>query len=102
MRSSGKSNCLEADGWEAWQLEGHTETVTAIAFMPDRFLLASASEDGSICLWESAERLVQTLSGADDGFSCLAWQLQGQFLAGGGHNGELLIWAKSFAGQRFA
>ncbi|WP_082348688.1 WD40 repeat domain-containing protein [Planktothricoides sp. SR001] len=91
----------EADGWEAWELEGHTETVTAIAFSPDRFLLASASEDGRVCLWDSAEELVQILSGADDGFSCLAWQPQGQFLAAGGQNGELLIWAKSIAGQGF-
>jgi WD40 repeat protein len=54
------------------------------------------------CIWDSAERLVQTLSGADDGFSCLAWQPQGQFLAAGGENGELLIWAKSMAGQGFS
>jgi WD40 repeat protein len=82
-------------GWEAWGLELHEKVVNAIGFQPHTFLLASASEDGQLCLWYKAEQLLQILEGADGGFSCLAWHHQGQFLAAGGCGGELLVWAKS-------
>jgi WD-40 repeat-containing protein len=82
-------------GWEAWGLELHEKVVNAIGFQPHTFLLASASEDGQLCLWYKAEQLLQILEGADGGFSCLAWHPQAQFLAAGGCGGELLVWAKS-------
>ena len=91
----------EASGCEGWVLEGHLEVVNALGFQPSTFLLASASKDGRVCLWDSAEQLVQTLEGASNGFSCLAWQPLGQLLATGGHNGELLIWSRSTSGQGF-
>jgi WD40 repeat protein len=82
-------------------LDLHEDTVQAIAFQPGTFLLASASSDGFVCLWQEAEQVAQILEGASDGFSCLAWHPQGQdgsqtspLLAAGGQNGELLIWAK--------
>lgn len=81
----------EGLGWESLVLEGHEEVATAIAFQPNTFLLASASADGRICLWQSAEELVQTLGGVSQGFSCIAWQPQGKLLAAGGDNGELLV-----------
>jgi WD40 repeat protein len=91
----------ESAGWEARMLDLHEDTVQAIAFQPGTFLLASASSDGFVCLWQEAEQVAQILEGASDGFSCLAWHPQGQdgsqtspLLAAGGQNGELLIWAK--------
>jgi WD40 repeat protein len=82
----------ESVGWESWGLEVHEKVVRAIAFQPNTFLLASASEDGQLCLWQEAEHLVQIIEDAEDGFSCLAWHPQGQFLAAGGNNGELLVY----------
>jgi WD40 repeat protein len=81
----------ESVGWEAWELEVHEKVVRAIAFQPNTFLLASASEDGQLCLWQEAEHLVQIIKGVEAGFSCLAWHPQGQFLAAGRNNGELLV-----------
>ena len=92
----------ESVGWEAWGLEVHEKVVRAIAFQPHTFLLASASEDGQLCLWYEAEQLLQILEGAEAGFSCLSWHPQGQFLAAGGDNGELLLWAKSLRGKGFS
>lgn len=91
----------ESIGWEGWGLEVHEKVVRAIAFQPNTFLLASASEDSQVCLWQEAEELLQILEGAEAGFSCLYWHPQGQFLAAGGDNGELLVWSKSMRGKGF-
>jgi len=88
----------ESVGWEGWALEVHENVVNAIGFQPNTFILASASEDGQVCLWENAEELLQILEGADGGFSCLAWHPQGQFLAAGGCGGELLVWRQGIGG----
>ena len=92
----------ESAGWEARVLDLHEGIVQAIAFQPDTFLLASAADDGYLCLWQEAEQVAQILEGVTAGFSSLAWHPQGQrrtqglpLLAAGGQNGELLIWAKA-------
>jgi WD40 repeat protein len=88
-------------GWESWVLDSHAEVVQAIAFQPGTFLLASAADDGWVCLWQKAKQVAQVLEGAPNGFSCLAWHPQGEKLAAGGQNGELLIWSKTARGQGF-
>lgn len=87
---------LEDDslGWEARVLTNHVEVISAIAFAPQNFLLASAAADGWLCLWDKAKEVSQILTGVSAGFSCLAWHPQGNFLAAGGEQGELLIWSK--------
>jgi WD40 repeat protein len=90
-----------AVGWRATLLKQHSETVRAIAFQPDTFLLASAAEDGRLCLWQHAQRLSQVLEGAPKGFACVEWHPQGAQLAAGGRNGEVLIWSQEQRGQGF-
>ncbi|MEZ2231384.1 hypothetical protein [Microcoleus sp.] len=87
----------ESVGWEAWGLEVHEKVVQAIGFQPNTLLLASASEDGQLCLWYEAQELLQILEGVEAGFSCLSWHPQGQFLAAGGNNGELLVWERNYS-----
>ena len=88
-------------GWQGRMLEGHVGVVNAIAFQPGSFLLASAADDGCVGLWQKAKQIAQTLEGADDGFSCVAWHPQGHQLAAGGKNGELVIWSKTTRAQGF-
>lgn len=88
-------------GWESRILYHHVGVIQAIAFQPKSLLLASAAEDGLICLWHKAKRIAQILEGAPQGLSCLGWHPQGQQLAAGGKNGELLIWTHSRRGQGF-
>ncbi len=88
-------------GWNATELESHREKICAIAFQPHSFLLASASQDGLLCLWHQAKTLSLTLEGAPQGFSCLAWHSHGNQLAAGGHHGELFVWSKVLHGQGF-
>jgi WD40 repeat protein len=90
-----------AIGWQATVLDYHSAVVQAIAFQPNTPLLASASEDGRICLWQRAKHLTQILEGALNGFACLGWHPQGHQLAAGGNNGEVLIWSQDLRGQGF-
>ncbi|NJL20452.1 MAG: WD40 repeat domain-containing protein [Leptolyngbyaceae cyanobacterium SM1_3_5] len=88
----------EQIGWNSDVLANHDRTVQAIAFQPKTLLLASAAEDGWLALWQQG-RLIQSFNDAPDGFSTLAWHPQGQQLAAGGCNGELIVWQQ--AGQGF-
>ncbi len=91
----------ETLGWEGRVLAGHEATIQSIQFQPNSFLLASASADGWVCLWQKAKRQTQVLNGSPSGFSCLSWHPQGHQLAAGGQNGALLIWSKNMRGQGF-
>lgn len=90
----------QGKGWKSEVLEGHEGTVGAIAFHPDRALLASAAEDGRVCIWEDGRSLGPVLKGAR-GVANLAWHPQGQQLAAGGAQGEVLIWKASRRGTGF-
>lgn len=101
--------CLE--GVTVWQrqdqnwvnrvLEKHGGTVVAIAFHPTTRLLASAAQDGQLCLWHNAKSLQQTLKGVTSGFSAIAWHPEAAYLAAGGDQGELLIWKPVNRGKGF-
>jgi WD40 repeat protein len=80
-------------GWSARVLANHLDTIRAIAFAPHSSLLASAGADGWLCLWHEAEFVSQILTDVSAGFSTVAWGLQGELLAAGGEQGELLIWS---------
>ncbi len=81
------------EGWQSHVLDIHNENVLDIAFQPKTGLLASLSEDGWVILWRAAIEVAQILSGARDGFSCLAWHPTGQRLAAGGQQGEVVVWS---------
>jgi WD40 repeat protein len=91
----------DEDGWNARVLSLHDRKIQALEFHPHSLLLASAGDDGYLALWTKAKQLGQTLEGAPDGFSCLAWDQDGQNLAAGGQNGELIIWSESKRGKGF-
>ena len=82
------------------QVLPHEGKVEAIAFSPNSSLLASASDDGCIKIWQQGKKLIKTLKGKT-GFSCLAWHPTGKYLAVGGQNGELTIWQNFLTGQGF-
>ncbi|MEO0355326.1 MAG: hypothetical protein AAF268_10920 [Cyanobacteria bacterium P01_A01_bin.3] len=89
-------------GWNSQVLDLHQGMVRAIAFQPQSSLLASAAEDGWLCLWnQQASRLTQVLEGAAAGFSCLAWNPSGGAIAAGGSRGEVLVWRETTQGKGF-
>ncbi|WP_414620384.1 WD40 repeat domain-containing protein [Calothrix sp. CCY 0018] len=88
-------------GWGATILSNHFSTVEAIEFAPDSLMLASAAADSWLCLWKNAKKIAQTFQGADKGFSSVAWHPQGNKIAAGGQNGEVMIWSKASRGLGF-
>ncbi len=97
-----KKEADDQDGWNARVLTLHDSKIQALEFHPHSLLLASAADDGWLGLWTKAKQVGQILEGARGGFSCLAWSQDGQLLAAGGQNGELIIWLYSKRGKGFS
>ncbi len=96
-----KKEADDKDGWNANILTLHERKIQALEFHPHSLLLASAADDGWLGLWTKAKQVGQILEGARGGFSCLAWSKDGQQLAAGGQNGELIVWSESKRGKGF-
>lgn len=82
-------------GTKAWQPEPllwHEKRINALAFAPNSTLLASASSDGTVALWDGRGQMLQPLEGQGSGFNALAWRPDGKHLAAGDANGRWWLW----------
>lgn len=75
-------------------LEGHSGNVTGLAFSPDSALLASASSDGSIVLWNTENAQVDQILPLARGSSsvAIAFNANGSILASAGDDGQITFW----------
>ena len=72
-------------------LKGHTDSVNAVAFSPDRTTLASGSSDGTVRLWDVARReLLGILKGHSYPVMAVAFSPDGRLVSGS--NEDIKLW----------
>ena len=73
-------------------LKGHVEEIRQLAFSPDGQLIASASVDNTIKLWQPNGQLLKTLYGHIEGVWSVAFSPDGKEIASGGEDKTVIIW----------
>ena len=88
--------------WDACRsvLEGHLGNINAVVFSPDGQLLASASYDRTVCVWDTATGYRRrVLEGHSDWVMTVAFSLDGQLLASASYDRTVRVWETAI-GQR--
>jgi WD40 repeat protein len=81
---------------EVGALAGHTDFVWGLAWSPAStpLILASASQDGSVRLWDAQNR--SAIAALETGWAmCIAWSPDGTRLAVGNFSGDVQVWDAS-------
>ncbi|MEM7712191.1 MAG: WD40 repeat domain-containing protein, partial [Cyanobacteria bacterium P01_A01_bin.68] len=73
-------------------LSGHSDRVTSVSFHPKGQILASASYDKTIKLWQQNGGLLKTLQGHNDKITSISFSPDGQLLASASHDKTVKLW----------
>ena len=84
------------DGDWRGEVSGHTDDVRSLAFKPNSYLLASASLDKTVRIWDVSDvgnlRHLRTLRGHTESVYSVAWSPDGRTLASGSNDGTVRLW----------
>ncbi|MBD2778077.1 PD40 domain-containing protein, partial [Iningainema sp. BLCCT55] len=76
------------------RLEGHSSSVTSISISPDGKTIASSSRDGTVKLWSSDGKLLQTLKGHTKAVTSVSISLDGKTIASSSRDGTVKLWSR--------
>jgi WD40 repeat protein len=80
-------------GWEKHTLEGHTASVTTVAWGPDSRLALSGSVDTILRLWDvSGSTCLRTFEGHPNSVTAVSWSPDGRFALSGSADATLCLW----------
>ncbi|MBA0713545.1 hypothetical protein Golax_012575, partial [Gossypium laxum] len=76
----------------ASELQGHTDSVSSLAFSHDGQLLASGGFDGLVKVWDTSGNLKSTLEGPGGGIEWIRWHPKGHLILAGSEDCTVWMW----------
>ena len=76
------------------RLEGHTDWVSSVSWSPDGQLLASASKDGTIKIWNADGTLEKNLPGHTAGVYSVTFSPDGKLIASASEDKTVKLWSR--------
>ena len=81
------------DGTLLYEIEKHTDWVTAIEFSPNGKFLATADRNGGFHVWESdSGEEYLTLKGHSEQVTAVSWRVDGKMIASASEDGTARVW----------